>query len=254
MFELVAAIEDRYDLVLDDGIVAGACTLHDLYDAVVAVSGEAPRAQSPSRFGSCHLELGCVEASDYPTLRRWASLPETGLSWRYRGATPSPANFETDLWAGVLVQFAIRGREDSELIGVVSVFDADFRHGHGHLGVMLGPDHVRAGWPWDTVGLTIEHTFAAFELHKLYAQVSADVYARVESMNGILFDVEARLADHEFRYGAWHESILLAIHRERWFDTANAHRTSLLSRAALPIAEQHLPRADTPGNHTEERT
>lgn len=154
----------------------------------------------------------------------------SGPRYRYRGATPGPRQFEADLWAGVLAQFAICRLDDPTPIGLVTAYNASLNDGHAHVAVCLDASVQGRGWPLEAVGIFIEHLFRCFELRKLYAQVSDLNRNRFRSALGNLLVEEARLADYDFFDGAYFDSVIYALWRSRWFDPSNRHRRLLLAR------------------------
>jgi len=179
-----------------------------------------------------------VEPTDHTRLAAIMSGPAGGPRYRYRGATPGPRQFESDLWAGVLVQFAICRHDDPTPVGLVTAYNASLSDGHAHVAVCVDPTVQGRGWPLEALGLFIDHVFRCFELRKLYAQVSELNRGRFRpALDDLLFE-EARLVDYDYFDGAYFDSVIYALWRSRWFDPNNRHRRLLLARrsSAQPVA------------------
>jgi hypothetical protein len=167
---------------------------------------------------------------DEPAINEILAAPGNLHRYRYRGATPGPAQLHHDLWAGVLAQFVICRRNDPTPVGLVSAFNANLFDGHAHLGVCLDPTVHRRGWPLEAVGLFVEHLFQCFELRKLYAQLGESTSSCFRSAIGDLLVEEARLRDHHYYAGRYEDSVIYALWRSRWFDPDLHHRRLLLAR------------------------
>jgi RimJ/RimL family protein N-acetyltransferase len=175
-----------------------------------------------------------VEPTDHSRLAAMMSGGAAGVRYRYRGVTPGPRQFESDLWSNVLAQFVICRPDGDTPIGLVSAFNASLHDGHAHISVCVDPDVRGRGWPLEAAGLFIEYLFQCFELRKLYAQVSELNRRRFRPALGDLLVEEARLADFDFFNGEYFDSVIYAIWRHRWFDPTNRHRRLLFARRAAP--------------------
>jgi hypothetical protein len=182
------------------------------------------------------VDLRPVGGDDLEFLRVLASTPGSGPRYRYRGVTPSPERFRTDLWNDVLCQYLLVGHRSERRLGLVSAFAPSTRDGHAHLGVLLADDVRRRGWALEGVGLFIEHLFNAFQLRKLYVQVSTLWPSAFHRAIPDLLVEEARLIDHDFFAGRYGDSVIYALWRDRWSSPTNRHRALLLRRSpTLPM-------------------
>jgi RimJ/RimL family protein N-acetyltransferase len=185
----------------------------------------------PAAVGGRWIELRPITPPDELRIAELVTAGVNGMHYRYRGATPGPDQLHHDLWSGVLTQFMICRRSSADPVGLVTAFNADLLQGHAHLGVCLDPSVQGRGWPFEAVGLFVEHLFQRFELRKLYAQMSDHNTGRVRSAIGNLLVEEARLHDHDFADGSHHDSVIYALWRQRWFDSTNRHRLLLMARS-----------------------
>ena len=168
---------------------------------------------------------------DEPALHALVDGAGTTARYRYRGVTPGPARFHTDLWTGVLTQYVICRISDPTPVGLASAFAPNLHDGHVHLGAFVDESLRRRFWPAEAFGLFVEHLFATFDLRKLYLQVNEHNMRPLGSLTGDLLVEEARLLEHDYLDGQWSDSVVYALWRDRWFDPRNRHRNLLLARS-----------------------
>lgn len=142
----------------------------------------------------------------------------TGFRWRFRGATPSPSEFEQALWEGVLAQYIIESSQDSRLLGLVVAYGADTRNGHARIAIALEPNSWSKGWPLEGLILFVDFIFRHWNVRKLYAEVAGFNLERVASGLGRIFREEGCLRDHEWHDGRYWDVHLLAVWRDDWID------------------------------------
>lgn len=128
--------------------------------------------------------------------------------YRLRGTTPSPEQFRRFLWDQVLVQHLVVG--GTEVIGMVTAFEADHRNRHAHVAAIAAPAHRSTGLvPWALLRF-VEELFAAFDLRKIYAEVLEPNLVAFESGLDQRFTVEGRLRAHEYLDGGYVDLLVLA--------------------------------------------
>jgi RimJ/RimL family protein N-acetyltransferase len=171
-----------------------------------------------------------VTPDDEPALRALVESAGTASRYRYRGVTPGPAQFHADLWTGVLSQYVICRVSDPTPVGLASAFAPNLHDGHVHLGAFIDPAVRRRAWPAEAFGVFVEHLFSSFDLRKLYLQVNEHNLGPLGSLRHDLLVEEARLREHDYADGAWSDSVVFALWRDRWFDPRNRHRNLLLAR------------------------
>ena len=71
--------------------------------------------------------------NDYAYLYDLSLSAKNNARWRYRGATPSPERFVSDLWSGVLAQFLVETPEPRRRAGLVVAYNADLANDLGNL-------------------------------------------------------------------------------------------------------------------------
>lgn len=185
----------------------------------------------PHRLEDDRIFFAPVTRQDHPFLYQLAIDSAIASSWRFRGHVPSFEEFSTQVNQAVLTQFIVGekagGAAGETRIGHVVAYNADLRNGHCAVGVAMASSIVGLGAGMRALALLIDHLFATWNFHKLYAEVPAFVFEGVE--NGLAdstvlgFHVEGRFRDHVFAEGRHHDVHIVAIYRSEW-PGADAHR------------------------------
>ena len=157
-----------------------------------------------------------MEPRDYPALYRMACDPARCFRWRFRGATPSPKEFEIALWEGVLAQFVIESTGDGRLLGLVVAYGANLRNGHAHIAIALDPGCWSQGWPLEGLALFVDYVFRQWNVRKLYAEVAGFNFERIASGFDRYCCEEGRLVEHEWHDGRYWDLHFLAVWRDQW--------------------------------------
>jgi RimJ/RimL family protein N-acetyltransferase len=173
-------------------------------------STNAPRVPLAGR----RVHLRAVQASDYEFLYQLAVDERTAPHWRYRGPPPRPEAFVTDLWNGVLTQFIVERKDQSERLGLVTAYDAAARDGHCHIAALFRPD-TRI-WPLEGMFLFINYLFAEYAFRKLYGEVIEYNLDQFASAIGRWLEPEGVLRGHELHGGRYWDVHVLALWRERF--------------------------------------
>lgn len=165
-----------------------------------------------------HVRLRQITGDDYPFLLELQTRPENMVRWRFRGTTPAPEQLLASLWQGVLAQFLVVRVDNGQPVGLVVAYDADLRHRHVHLAMVIAPEHERTGWTLEALVLFINYLFETFAFRKIYFDMVEFNYQRVASGAGRLFHVEGCFRDHELHLGRLWHLYVLAIYADEWSD------------------------------------
>jgi RimJ/RimL family protein N-acetyltransferase/acyl carrier protein len=210
LFE-VLAVFDRHGADVPDELVGALRTLDDLHHYFGLLTARDP-VPAPRQLRPL-LEVPTPRDADY--LLQLHTTGDHLVRYRLRGLTPSPESFHRLLWEGVTAQFVVR-TEAGAPVGLVSCFGADFRNRHAHIGVLGDPawhgSGVLIAGAWRFIG----YLFAEFDLRKLYAEVLETNFAAMRTGVGRLFEIEGRLAGHEYLDGGYQDLFVLALDRDRW--------------------------------------
>ena len=105
-----------------------------------------------------------VRAADLEWLYQLLTF-EAGSRWRYRGRTPSHADFAADLWRGVHAQFVV-GAADGEPVGLVGLVNMHHAAAHCQAFAVGAPGHgdlVTEGF-----GLLLDWAFTELDVDKVW--------------------------------------------------------------------------------------
>jgi RimJ/RimL family protein N-acetyltransferase len=170
-------------------------------------------AQGPTLTGR-HVRLRAIYPNDYEYLYALASHEKIGWRWRYRGTSPSPEQFQQQLWQTTVAQFIVERTTDNQRVGFVQAFDASERNGYCHFAILLDPGLERSGWGFESMLLFLDYIFTVFPFRKLYAEVPEFNYGQFASGERGVFRVEGQLKDHEWHAGQFWDTYLIALYRE----------------------------------------
>jgi RimJ/RimL family protein N-acetyltransferase len=206
-------------------LVESAATVTELYEwiAVRRANGSAESDVAVQSAGRGRVALRPLEPQDVPALYRAALDPGSSHRWRFRGATPSLQQFTEALTQGVLAQFSVTDSVSNTLHGLVVLYNAAIEHGWAYIGFQrCASFEERAGEMTIGLLLLIDHAFAHWPFHKLYAELPADNYRQlVRGLAGDLVVQEACFREHIFYDGSRSELYVVAIYRDRWLRFTN---------------------------------
>lgn len=183
---------------------------------------------APGPLRSRHVELRPVMQSDMEWLYSVMVL-SAGSRWRYRGKTPSPAVFASDLWSGVHAQFVV---VDDRLdpCGIVGLYNANPTASHSHL-FAVG-EHGRHRAVTEGAGLLIEWAFAELDFDKIWIETPEFNLQQFASLTTVA-EVEGRLRDFDHWQGRFWDLYILSLSRTRWQEMMSS-RVRDRSRNLLP--------------------
>lgn len=176
------------------------------------LSRDGMTARPPVLYGR-RVALRPVVPADYEFLFTLSTSPEITYRWRTRGHTPSPENFQSMLWDGVLCQFIIERATDGEPLGLITAYNADFRNQTAYLAVLAKERPGNPLWTLDALILFLNYLFLTWNFRKIYAETSELSSWTFASGAGRYFQVEGTLREHEYYDGRYWDAYLLAIWR-----------------------------------------
>ena len=203
------------------------------------VGGGGPAAHSPSLEGS-RVYLRPVTEADYGFLFALSTDEATGYRWRFRGETPSPEGFTHAIWHNTIAQFIVCSNASDEPVGHVVGFNANMRHRHAHVAMVVRPDRAGRSWALEGAALFIDYLFANWDFRKLYAEVVDFNLAQFASITDLpAFAVEGRLTEHEYYGERYWDVVVVALRREGWQEfmaETRARRAARRERAGRLVA------------------
>lgn len=188
---------------LEPEALAAVATLGDLHHYL-----STPGTRVEDRSGPVRPELVPMTAADEPAALRLHTEGEALTHYRLRGQTVGADAFHRFVWDRVLVQhLVVRG---SDVIGMVTAFEADHRNRHAHVAAIAAEPHRATGLvPWALLQF-VDQLFSTFDFRKLYAEVLEPNLATFRSGVDHRFAVEGRLRGHEYLDGSHVDLLVLA--------------------------------------------
>lgn len=154
--------------------------------------------------------------TDYGYFYDLSLSAQNNARWRYRGSTPSPERFVTDLWSGVQAQFVIETPPPRKRAGLVVAYNADLANGTVYLATLIDNEYHRKVWPLEGILLFVEYLFQNWNFRKIYAETPEFSASQFSSGAGSLFEEEGRLRQHQYFKGRYWDFIIYALARELW--------------------------------------
>lgn len=152
---------------------------------------------------------------DLERLYSMAVSSDNAYRWRYRGTTPSWDTFHRQLWDGVLAQYLVIRKNDSAVLGLVTLYNANLSSGYTYASALSTPEATGTGLVLEGLFLLLEHAFKTWNLRKIYFEVpefNLDQFVSA-TRRGYVVE-EGRLRDHETLLGRSWDLVFLAMYRD----------------------------------------
>jgi hypothetical protein len=144
--------------------------------------------------------------------------PRWGHKWRYRGQTPSPAEFEASLFHGAFSQYVVTSTATGAIVGLVTAYDARLDSGFCHLSLTRLVES-RPEEPLLFLGgaaLFVSLLFRNWNFRKVYAEIPGVTWRQFSAGAGTIFDVEAVIPERDYFDGEYLDARVVSISRARW--------------------------------------
>lgn len=179
-----------------------------------------------------YAEVHRIEAQTYTTSA--ARVP----------ADADPEELARLLWNGVLAQSVVREARSDALVGLVTCYDADLRHGHAWVAVRAVPECVGDGLALLGLGHLVTDLFREWPLRVLYAETTPSALRRFRSALGASAEVVGVLRGHRLVAGVPTDRVLLSVDGLAW---SRSMGPRLVRRRSLATAARIELRAE-PGS------
>lgn len=170
----------------------------------------------PSRHVGRRVHLRPLGPEHLADLLHLASGEQQRQGWPLWGYILSPHDLGVLLSAGDTPQFAVEDRSTGRLIGFVRATDVDHRSKTAAVDVLIDDRLWAKGWPIEGVLLLLRYLFHDLLLRKVYFHVPAYVLPRLHSAVDVWLQVEARLTEHLFAAGHYHDLYVLSLTNDVW--------------------------------------
>lgn len=214
----LALLMEDWGVAVSESMLRDIDSIDDAYHYYSAATNDpnSVSAVRPVGLAGRWSSMRPVSAADSQYLYSLATHPEVGSHWRFRGSTPSPEEFVRVLWHKTFLQYIVTRRDNPEPLGLVTLYNADFRNSFAYLSVILDPRLHGNGWGIEAIALFLEQAFNNWAFNKIYAEMVSTSLTRYKSTLGDLFVEEGRLIGHE-TYGSRREDlVILALYASRW--------------------------------------
>jgi RimJ/RimL family protein N-acetyltransferase len=110
-----------------------------------------------------------VTGDDYPLLYQLETAPDVLHTWRLRGGLPTDTGaYERGLWLGAYDQRVMERGDDGSLLGLVQLYNVDFRLSSGWFSIISVPSARRTGASMEGMALFLYRCFRTWRLQRIY--------------------------------------------------------------------------------------
>ena len=187
-------------------------------------------ADRPPRgsYRSSSTTLRPVVPEDVDALYVASLEPQVAHRWRFRGRTPSPAEFHDRLFSpAVLAQFIVVDLETRSSVGLVTAYDADPYGGHCAVAfqrLATAADRASRGLMMEGVFVFVQYLFDHFDFRKVYFEVPEYNASLLATGAGSLLAEEGRLRGHLYYGDRTWDLITYALYRTEFESVADGFR------------------------------
>lgn len=139
--------------------------------------------------------LRAIEPSDATKVLIWENNPE---NWRVSG-TEAPYSLHQLLdFINDRQTFRQSGQQrlmicklaDKEAIGTIDLYDANFKHGHANIGILIGEvSETRKGYALEALGLVESYAKEILNFHNLSATILEDNYPSIQLFEAVGYEM-----------------------------------------------------------------
>ena len=139
-------------------------------------------------------------------------VSERGSRWRYRGRTPSPTEFEGDLWRAVYSQWVVEDT-DSQPVGLVGLYNHMPAVAAAHLFAIGATDcgHTIS----EGAGLLLEWGFNELDIDKVWIETPEFNLVQFRSIQDFA-QIEGQLRNFDHWHGRFWDLYILSVTQQNW--------------------------------------
>ena len=173
-------------------------------------------------FEGQHVRLRAYTKDDIPKARDYLNDPDVGM--RLRPGIFFPFRLEDEeAWYNNLnatsekeYSFAVELKEEKTYIGGCGVMGIDPKNHVAMVGIFLGKPHCGNGYGTDAMRLLVNFCFQEINLHKVKLNVYSFNKRAIRSYEKVGFQTEGVLREEIFRFGRYHDEIIMGLLRSEW--------------------------------------
>ncbi|TLS36727.1 GNAT family N-acetyltransferase [Pseudalkalibacillus caeni] len=117
--------------------------------------------------------------------------------------------------------FAIETLESQEFIGTIAVYKVNWKNGTCYVGISIGPEHQGKGYGTDSMNTLLDFIFQYMNVNKVKLEVFAFNKQAIRSYEKCGFSVEGTLREEIFRYGKFHDVLVMGLLRRDYIENIN---------------------------------
>jgi len=112
--------------------------------------------------------------------------------------------------------FGIVLKEIDKVIGVIDIFNIDWKDKNAELGYWLGKKYWGKGLMTEAVKLMLKFAFEKLKLHRVYAGVFEENIASRRVLEKTGFKLEGIKRECRYRYNKWHNELIFGILKQEY--------------------------------------
>ncbi len=113
--------------------------------------------------------------------------------------------------------FGIVLKETNRVIGVIDLFNIDWKNKNAELGYWLGKKYWGKGYMTESVKLMLKFAFKKLKLHRVYAKLFEENIASRRVLEKSGFKLEGKLRGTRYRYKKWHNELWFGMLRKDFY-------------------------------------
>jgi len=117
--------------------------------------------------------------------------------------------------------FGIVLKEIDKVIGVIDIFNIDWKNKNAELGYWLGKKYWGKGLTTEAVKLMLKFAFEKLKLHRVYAGVFEENIASRRVLEKTGFKLEGIKRECRYRYNKWHNELIFGILKQEYESQSN---------------------------------
>lgn len=117
------------------------------------------------------------------------------------------ANAHQDIYEAKQYRFVICDRKNTA-VGMIDLFDFNPQHNRVGIGVLILPEHQKAGYASEAIELIIDYTFSHLNIHQLFANITSDNTKSIALFEKFNFQKVGAKKDWIFSNGIYKDELL----------------------------------------------
>jgi RimJ/RimL family protein N-acetyltransferase/sulfatase maturation enzyme AslB (radical SAM superfamily) len=184
-----------------------------------------PRLKKTTHFGEImgqRISLRSVQDSDLPLIYNWDSDLSVRHFWHTEASIKPFFKFKEEFERNFLRDYhqfflILNQEENAQPIGFIYSAKYDRENGHLDLSLYVAPKYRQGSLSSEAGILFCHHLFMNFPLRKIYVSSFSDNLASLSLTKSIGFIEEARLKEHNYHCGSYHDLVISALTKEKFF-------------------------------------